>query len=91
MSQNSNVFPSSGIPPSFRPFLEERSTASIRYRNHRGEEAVRRVLPDRIWYGSSPYHPGDQWFLKAWDFDKQAERDFAMAGILSWELSKDET
>jgi len=56
----------------------------IRYRNHRGEVALRRIEPRNIWFGSTEWHPREQWLLNAYDHDKQAERDFALADILEW-------
>jgi predicted DNA-binding transcriptional regulator YafY len=61
-------------------------TVTFRYKNHRGEEAVRRVRPIRVWFGSTAFHPGPGWLLEAWDLDRQATRDFAMSNMLSgWE------
>jgi predicted DNA-binding transcriptional regulator YafY len=51
------------------------------YANHRGEEAVRRVLPYYLWYGSTEWHPTPQWLVRGYDLDRQAERDFAMSGL----------
>jgi hypothetical protein len=53
-------------------------TLEFRYTNWRGEQSTRRVWPIRIWYGATDYHSDKQWFLKAFDVDKQAERDFAL-------------
>ena len=52
------------------------------YRNHRGEEALRRVVPMSIRFGATEWHPKDQWLLRAFDLEKRAEREFAMADIL---------
>ncbi len=56
---------------------------TIRYRNHRGEVADRRVVPSRLWFGSTSWHPESQWLLEAIDLDKGAVRDFAMRDILA--------
>lgn len=53
----------------------------IAYTNHRGERRVRRLMPIAICFGASPHHEGRQWFLRAFDLEKQAERDFALAGF----------
>ncbi len=58
----------------------------FRYRNHRGEEAERRVRPIRLWFGSTSWHPSPQWLLEGFDLDRQATRDYAMANMISpWE------
>ena len=56
----------------------------IVYRNHRGEVAIRRVVPCFMHFGQSQWHPEQQWTLHAWDEDKQEKRDFAMKDILAW-------
>lgn len=59
----------------------------IRYRNWRGEVAVRHILPTgKIWHGTSPYHEGEQWFLEATDLGKGENRSFAMRDILEWDV-----
>jgi predicted DNA-binding transcriptional regulator YafY len=57
---------------------------TIRYTNHRGETANRRILPHRLKFEATEWHPEPQWFLVAFDLDKQATRDFALADIHSW-------
>ena len=60
----------------------------IDFTNHKGLRAIRRVIPQEIWIGETQWHPahlhGPQWFLRAWDEDKDAERDFPMAGVHGW-------
>lgn len=51
---------------------------TITYTNWRGDTEVRRIIPRRIWWGSTEWHPEPQWLLTAFDVDKQAERDFAL-------------
>lgn len=57
--------------------------ASIRapYTNWRGETADRVFTPIRVWWGSTEWHPEPGLMLKAFDHDKQAERDFAFSGF----------
>lgn len=50
----------------------------IRYRNWRGEVSTRTITPITVWWGKSEYHEGEQWFLRAYDHDRNAKRDFAM-------------
>lgn len=52
------------------------------YRNHRGEESLRRVVPISIRFGASQWHPQDQWLMKAFDLEKREDREFAMKDIL---------
>lgn len=49
------------------------------YRNYRGEVSNRTITPLKPWYGSTEWHPEPQWLLKAFDHEKDAERDFALA------------
>ena len=52
------------------------------YKNHAGETALRRVIPGRIWWGTTDYYPEAQWLLTAYDLDRQAERTFALTSII---------
>lgn len=51
------------------------------YTNYRGERRVRRLVPIAVYFGASPHHEGEQWFLRAFDLEKLAERDFALSGF----------
>lgn len=59
-------------------------TITIRYTNYRGETAFRRIIPKSIRFGTTPWHPREQWLLDAFDLDKNAERFFALEDILEW-------
>jgi predicted DNA-binding transcriptional regulator YafY len=56
----------------------------FKYKNWEGKEAVRKVRPMKIWYGKTEWHPEEQWLLKAWDLDKDAERNFALKDIIQF-------
>lgn len=47
------------------------------YRNWRGEIGVRRLRAIAFWHGSTEWHPTPGLMLKAFDLDKETERDFA--------------
>ncbi|SHY17596.1 Uncharacterized protein conserved in bacteria [Mycobacteroides abscessus subsp. abscessus] len=57
---------------------------TIDYVNHRGERAIRSITPHRIWYGSTEWHPEEQWLLEATDHDRQALRNYAISAIKQW-------
>lgn len=50
----------------------------FRYTNHKLETESRRARIMSVWYGTSEYHQGEQWFLMARDLDRDAIRNFAM-------------
>lgn len=56
----------------------------FKYRNWEGKVGIRHVRPIKIWFGSTEWHEGRHWFLKAHDLDKDAERDFALEDILEF-------
>lgn len=56
----------------------------ILYTNYRGEKAYRIVIPDSIYFGSTQWHPGEQWLLRAFDVQKNEWRDFAVKDIAEW-------
>lgn len=51
---------------------------TLTYTNWKGETAQRTIIPRRVWWGSTEWHPEPQWLLTAFDVDKEAERDFAL-------------
>ena len=55
------------------------------YKNWRGEFSYRTVTGTPVfWFGESKYHKGPQWFIKAYDAEKQDVRDFAVADIVEF-------
>jgi predicted DNA-binding transcriptional regulator YafY len=56
----------------------------IDYTNWRGERGKRWIVPNRIAFESSQWHPEAQWVLHAYDVEKNAERSFAMKDIHDW-------
>lgn len=55
----------------------------VLYKNWRGEVAYRNVVLSHIWFGTSPYHEGAQWFASVLDADKDmAARDFALTDCM---------
>jgi len=52
------------------------------YRNWRGVQGVRRVRPERVFYGATEHHPEPQWLMEAHDLDKDAKRVFAMRDMV---------
>lgn len=63
---------------------DAKSVVVIRYTNYRGETADRRIIPIRIRFGSTKWHPEEQWLLDAFDLDRGADRAFAMKDVLQW-------
>lgn len=51
------------------------------YRNWRDVVSRRHVVPIRIWFGTTGFHPDQQWFLRAYDLEKAEYRDFAFSDI----------
>ena len=49
---------------------------SCDYTNWRGEKSTRRLRIKGFWYGATEFHPEPGLMIKAYDFDKKAERDF---------------
>lgn len=57
---------------------------TILYCNYRDVTELRHIVPKKIWFGATQWHPGEQWLLDAFDVDKQVERSFAMKDIRAW-------
>lgn len=52
------------------------------YTNWKGNPGYRTVQDPKFWFGESLYHKGEQWFVKAFDVEKQDFRDFALKDIV---------
>ncbi|WP_222046733.1 hypothetical protein [Rhizobium laguerreae] len=52
---------------------------TLTYTNYRGETSDRELHLVRIWYGGTEWHPEPQLLLSAFDFGKDAYRDFAVS------------
>jgi hypothetical protein len=52
---------------------------SCMYRNWRGEVSERHFRIREFWHGSTEWHLGRCLLLRAFDIDKQADRDFCVA------------
>jgi predicted DNA-binding transcriptional regulator YafY len=63
-------------------------TVVITYTNHRGETTARRIRPLGMYFGTTEWHPEEQWLLEAWDLDKRDTRTFAMDHIHQWSREK---
>jgi hypothetical protein len=57
---------------------------TVRYKNYRGEIAVRKIVPVKMWFGKTEYHPHEQWIMTVWDCEKAAYRDYALQDILEF-------
>lgn len=63
-------------------FMPEERVLTFQYRNWRGQVSMRRAFPERIWFGTTAWHDEPQWFLHAFDFAKNAARDFALRDMV---------
>jgi predicted DNA-binding transcriptional regulator YafY len=64
--------------------VDDQAVVEIVYTNYRGATDRRRILPSRLWFGCTEWHPQPQWLLDAWDLDKRALRSFALCDIAGW-------
>lgn len=48
------------------------------YTNHRGERSIRTARLGTLQFKTSQYHEGMQHFIRGWDEDKKAVRDYAL-------------
>jgi predicted DNA-binding transcriptional regulator YafY len=64
------------------------------YQNHRGVVEQRRVVPTGIVFETSDYYPlttTPQWYVVAWDLDRQAERRFMWSRIAFVDQAEDQS
>jgi len=51
------------------------------YTNWKGVSRERTIIAKELYLGSTEYHPGEQWFLRAMDVTKGEMRDFALLDL----------
>lgn len=68
--------------------MEEEKVVIINYTNWKGVTGLRKIIPIEIFFGSTEWHKEEQWLLRAYDVDKDAERSFAVKDIKSWKVEK---
>jgi hypothetical protein len=56
----------------------------VDYVNWRGEQSTRTIVPERLLFESTKWHPEKQWILWALDVEKGERRGFAMRDVKSW-------
>jgi len=66
------------IPPQE---LAEAQPLTIQYTNWKGDTRERRILPKAVRFGATKWHPEPQFLLRAFDVEKNAEREFALKDI----------
>lgn len=53
----------------------------VLYTNWKGKTEKRTIIPWVAYWGSTEFHPEEQFLLKCYDVEKQAERTYAMKDI----------
>lgn len=66
--------------------LHLRVANRVMYKNWKGDIRERVIKPLEIYFGSTEYHPEDQWLLRAEDLEKGEIRDFSLKDmeIIPW-------
>lgn len=67
--------------------VDIKKAISVLYTNWRGETAERQIIPIEIYWGSTEWHPENQWLLKVWDIERKAYRSYALQDIKEWRES----
>jgi predicted DNA-binding transcriptional regulator YafY len=61
----------------------------IAYMNWKGVIRERIIVPIKMWYGKTDWHPVPQYLLEALDVEDGKVKDFAMAGFDHWPWIKE--
>lgn len=54
----------------------------FKYKNWKGEISDRKVIPGKVYFGSTEFHPVPQLLMEGFDIDKQEQRTFALRDII---------
>ena len=66
------------------PLSHQQNPIKVLYCNWRGETTVRKIIPIKIYVGSTEYHSQEQWLLEVWDCERNALRTYALKDIQQW-------
>jgi hypothetical protein len=58
--------------------MRAKKILQIVYKNYRNQIAVRNILPEKLEFGKTEFHPEEQWLVHALDIDKNEKRIFAL-------------
>lgn len=64
--------------------MVESKSVRILYTNYKGDTALRTIVPERVFFATTEWHPEPQWLLEALDVDKHQMRSFALKDIRAW-------
>ena len=64
--------------------VAEAQVIMVEYTNYRDETAIRRIIPKRLLFQATKWHPRPQWIMEAYDLDRKADRSFALQDVVSW-------
>jgi len=70
--------------PERNPGAKPDADVHVQYLNHRGEIAMRRIMPLKIWFGATEWHPSPQWMMDVIDLNSALRMTFALANVLDW-------
>jgi predicted DNA-binding transcriptional regulator YafY len=56
----------------------------FKYKNWEGKTSIRHIIPERVYFGKTEWHPKEQWLLEAMDLDKKEKRTFALKEIIKF-------
>jgi len=56
----------------------------VKYKNWKGEIGIRTIVPNKIFFGHTTYHPKNQWLMDVWDIEKDTQRTYALMDIIEF-------
>ena len=64
--------------------LNRHQAVTVKYKNWRNEVAERTIIPIQLVWGSTEWHPHEQWLLKVWNVERNDYRMYALKDILEF-------
>ncbi len=61
--------------------LSPQKAIRVIYTNWKGQTQERSIIPIEFVWGSTEWHPHEQWLIKCWDMDRQDYRLYAFKDI----------
>lgn len=68
--------------------IVKKHPVKVLYTNYRHATEWRTIVPQDCFWGHTEYHTEDQWLMRVWDCERNAERIYAMKDIKEWQFDK---
>lgn len=64
--------------------FKENQKIKVLYKNWKGVEKIRTIIPQKIYFGTTDFHKEEGWLLELFDVEKNDKRTYSLKDIKEW-------